>query len=194
MTLGRTPTGAIKIKTDGGLRAVECACCAPPEECCMYPAQALFDGFYTVDDLPDEIIYKNPFGEPLALYKGIKTSPITPAISGAFFGRPEPEFEDSFVYYAVDSYDEGWRKSAGLDFSPGLCLIGEEDGYQDQFAEAYTVSGPVSGTVTRESICTWTDENLRLTNFGYQWKVNGNNKSGLQNTPVGSYAGGYTVS
>jgi hypothetical protein len=27
MTLGRTPTGAIKIKTDGGLRAVECACC-----------------------------------------------------------------------------------------------------------------------------------------------------------------------
>jgi hypothetical protein len=27
MTLGRTPTGAIKIKTDGGLRAVNCACC-----------------------------------------------------------------------------------------------------------------------------------------------------------------------
>jgi hypothetical protein len=30
MTLGRTPTGAIKLKTDGGLRAVECACCVPP--------------------------------------------------------------------------------------------------------------------------------------------------------------------
>jgi hypothetical protein len=27
MTLGRTPAGLIKIKTDGGLRAVECACC-----------------------------------------------------------------------------------------------------------------------------------------------------------------------
>jgi hypothetical protein len=27
MTLGRSSTGAIKIKTDGGLRAVECACC-----------------------------------------------------------------------------------------------------------------------------------------------------------------------
>lgn len=27
MTLGRTSTGAIKIKTDGGLRAVGCACC-----------------------------------------------------------------------------------------------------------------------------------------------------------------------
>jgi hypothetical protein len=27
MTLGRTPAGAIKTKTDGGLRAVNCACC-----------------------------------------------------------------------------------------------------------------------------------------------------------------------
>ena len=27
MTLGRTTSGAIKIKTDGGLRAVNCACC-----------------------------------------------------------------------------------------------------------------------------------------------------------------------
>jgi hypothetical protein len=35
MTLGRTPTGAIKIKTDGGLRAVECACCESihPDAC-----------------------------------------------------------------------------------------------------------------------------------------------------------------
>ena len=29
MTLGRTSTGAIKIKSDGGLRAVNCACCNP---------------------------------------------------------------------------------------------------------------------------------------------------------------------
>lgn len=34
MTLGRTSSGAIKIKTDtagGGLRAVECACCVPQD-------------------------------------------------------------------------------------------------------------------------------------------------------------------
>ena len=31
MTLGLTSTGAVKIKTDGGLRAVNCACC---EEVC----------------------------------------------------------------------------------------------------------------------------------------------------------------
>ena len=33
MTLGRSSTGAIKIKTDGGLRAVECECCSPPCNC-----------------------------------------------------------------------------------------------------------------------------------------------------------------
>lgn len=31
MTLGRSSSGAIKIKTDGGLRAVECACCGPTD-------------------------------------------------------------------------------------------------------------------------------------------------------------------
>ena len=34
MTLGRTPTGAIKIKTDGGLRAVGCACCEMCDQTC----------------------------------------------------------------------------------------------------------------------------------------------------------------
>ena len=33
MTLGLTSSGAVKIKTDGGLRAVNCACCGTPCEC-----------------------------------------------------------------------------------------------------------------------------------------------------------------
>jgi hypothetical protein len=32
MTLGLSTSGAIKIKTDGGLRAVSCGCCEPPPE------------------------------------------------------------------------------------------------------------------------------------------------------------------
>lgn len=37
MTLGLTSTGAVKIKTDdGGLRAVNCACCVPLVCGCMY--------------------------------------------------------------------------------------------------------------------------------------------------------------
>jgi len=31
MVLGRTPAGLIKTKTDGGLRAVNCACCGPQD-------------------------------------------------------------------------------------------------------------------------------------------------------------------
>lgn len=65
---------------------------------------------------------------------------------------------------------------------------------EDQFADTYTVNGPTSGTVTRKSDCVWQGTGLKLTNFEYQWKVNGNNKIGFQNTPVGSYGGGYTVS
>ena len=37
MTLGRTSSGAVKIKTGGGLRAVECACCGG----CDLPAVCL---------------------------------------------------------------------------------------------------------------------------------------------------------
>lgn len=36
MIIGRTPSGAIKIKTDGGLRAVGCACCGG-DECAPFP-------------------------------------------------------------------------------------------------------------------------------------------------------------
>jgi hypothetical protein len=162
----------------------------------MYPAQALFDEFYTVDDLPDEIIYKNPFGEPLTLFKGIGTTPISPAIPGAFFGRPEPEFEGAFVYYAEDSYNEGWRKGADLDFPPGPCLIAEENGYEGQFADTYTVTWDAFGegspntnvVVTRESLCVWRGSdpcgNLVLLFYGfnseasggqdYQWSVKAN--------------------
>jgi hypothetical protein len=46
MTLGVTPTGAIKIKTDeagGGLRAVECACCRQRCGGCGPIAEALAD-------------------------------------------------------------------------------------------------------------------------------------------------------
>ncbi len=33
MTLGRTSSGAINVKTDGGLRAVNCACCEAEPDC-----------------------------------------------------------------------------------------------------------------------------------------------------------------
>ena len=47
MTLGRTASNAIKIKTDGTTRAVNCACCAPPcpeiTEYYIVISEAMFD-------------------------------------------------------------------------------------------------------------------------------------------------------
>lgn len=64
MILGRTPAGLIKTKSDGGLRAVNCACCAPPPiGCCAYTASGILNGLYTATDLPDEIkVYNGGFG------------------------------------------------------------------------------------------------------------------------------------
>ena len=39
MVIGRSSTGAIKIKTDGGLRAVNCACCGDSCGCSSVSAQ-----------------------------------------------------------------------------------------------------------------------------------------------------------
>jgi hypothetical protein len=97
---------------------------------------------------------------------------------------------DAEMWFPTDGFSEcliGFVIGGYPIFSPGF-LMG------DEFADTYTVIGPISGTVTRESICVWRGTDLTLTNFGYQWKVNGKNKSGFQNTPVGFYAGGYAVS
>lgn len=208
MTLGRSSSGAIKIKTDGGLRAVSCGCCEP-SLCCFYHAQALADGLFTVDDLPDEIIYKNPFGDPMTLFKGVwfYGSFDFTNIPGAYFGRPEPEFEDVVLYYGEESYSLGWKAAQGLTTSPGMCLFSPD--FEDTFADVYQISGPMSGSVTRQSACIWRGNGITLEyngsigGFGdqgdpaigtFKWQVNGNDKSGFQNTPVGTYEGGFTIS
>jgi hypothetical protein len=203
MILGRTPSGAIKTKSDGGgLRAVNCACCVT-ELCCMYPAQGLFDGFYTPQDLPTTLFVDN-----------FDASFLMDAPAGSVIVNGVMNLTDvngEFPYYNIDvdglygpdnfyaapnNLTEGfWFYDLGQGVIGGIqlqCLINEIT--SDQFADTYTISGPVSGTVTRESVCVWRGPNLRLTNFGFQWKVNENNKSGFQNTPVGSYGGSYTVS
>jgi hypothetical protein len=103
-----------------------------------------------------------------------------------------------FYYWTAPAELAGQYNAAGFG---GACLIGGLEGQQDwgcfvtdDFADSYTINGLISGTVTRESVCVWRGAGLTLLNYGYQWRVNGNNKIGDQNTPVGSYAGGYTVS
>ena len=169
-------------------------------ECCLYPAQALYDGDYGVDDLPDAVVATNSRGSHVLTKDGYGggVSGFQPIIDGAIYGNDDPNEDETVVTLQEGSQGIVWRRGSGLGDKSNACLITEiepvNNGIEDQFADTYIISGPISGAVTRESICVWRGSNLRLTNFGFQWKVNGNNKSGFQNTPVGSYAGGFTVS
>jgi hypothetical protein len=200
----KTQNGKV-ITKDG---KVSCECC---EECCLYPAQALTDGLYTYEDLPDTILYRPPTSTAYPTLNFIELIKEEDPQPSEFGNLDMVYYKGSFVAAGGNQsgdtipvefgfFDIDWAVNVlyeSLDFKSFLqCLISERfiDDVKDQFADAYTVSGPISGTVTRESICVWRGSNLRLTNFGYQWKVNGNNKTGNQNTPVGSYAGGYSVS
>jgi hypothetical protein len=187
------PAGNIKVITKDG--KVSCECC---EECCMYPAQGLADELYTSSDLPDSINFNYILNSTTGTLQLNKSGT---RYSGTVSGIGLVEFFVEFrpqsipVSWAYSSIRQNPSDSAGPNGST-QCLFRDFIDFpiKDQFADSYAISGPISGTVTRESICVWRGPNLRLTNFGFQWKVNGNNKSGLQNTPVGSYAGGFTVS
>jgi hypothetical protein len=159
----------------------------------------LFDGLYTYQDLPDTVLGTGISGDDNVVMS--RLNPPQPSIdsTGTSYYRGF-SLNGSLVGIGLREGGE-WvgTEVANEDAEFGECLISRlppdtSGEIADQFADTYTVSGPIPGTVTRESICVWSGENLRVTNFRYQWRVNGNNKSGNQNTPVGSYAGGYSVS
>lgn len=185
-TIKLQPSGNVLIK-DG---KVSCGCC---EGCCPYASQALFAGLYTYEDLPDTVLGTGIFG--MDEFVMSKLDPPEPSIDsvGTSYYRGT---SDGILYGIGINDDEAGDEWLGTE-------LGNEDAQftgclflvlGDQFANTYSVNGPVSGTVTRTSICTWEGTGLTLSNFGFQFKVNGNNKSGFQNTPEGSYAGGFTVS
>ena len=125
----------------------------------MYPAQALVDGDYTVDDLPDVFIEYAPAGS-------ITYTKLNPPIS---------ELGGLWYYEATIS---GVVERLGIALNPGLwtyqgqgesgpCLIttfGQQaPGREDQFADTYTVTWnyagsdvpPANSTVSRVSLCVW---------------------------------------
>jgi hypothetical protein len=111
------------------------------------------------------------------------------------------------IQTTIDS-PEGWQAFCG-EVTGGDCLIGVNGcgaGIFDQFASIYSVSGPVSGLIDRvepnedqflfDVNCRYSGTGLSLVynSTTYKWQLNGNPKIGFQNTPVGSYEGGYSVS
>ena len=209
-TIKLQPSGAVVIK-DG---KVACGCCELGD-CCFYHTQALANGTYMVGDLPDEIIFNRPFGlGPLSLFKGVWFFGNYPEaiISGAFFGRPEEEFEGSVVYYGEESFSDGWTTTPDISEDSEMGLLssgGDPRQFADVFLDQYIVSGPLNTTVTRVSFCLWQGGGASLfydgrsPDFGspgspaigtFKFLLNGNAKIGFNNTPVGSYGGGFTIS
>lgn len=185
----------------------------------MYPAQALADGLYTANDLPDVVDFTysasgNTFG------------PYTLTRTGTtFIGGPENEVK---IELAGDIWVSG-DGGGGIESFP--CLINETyqpsgaGGYEitveDQFADTYTVTaGPYSATVSRIDICNWigTDSCGNPVSLAYasgdpytepfKWFASiyfgpcgdpgtaplPGYKEGNQNTPIGEYQNGLTVS
>jgi hypothetical protein len=136
---------------------VSCTCCEAGE-CCMYPAQALFDGLYTVDDLPDSVLLFYDFADELECTR-----------AGSVFTGVLNEFYTYTIYLGEVGGNPQWL--LGINGQPDDnfdCLITrnyprveEEGGVEDQFADTYTVSYEGdSATVTRQSLCIWTGESI----------------------------------
>ena len=202
-TIKLQPSGAVVVK-DG---KVACSCCEqPPTSCCPYPAQALVDGLYTYEDLPDAIdIDSIEFTklDPPQFIGGVTQYYIN--LDGEYLGI-EDQTPDSIWAY------EGGNNA---------CLLNDA-GWEDQFADSYMITPNVGDSasptvVTRISLCLWqgTDTCGNFVYLSYDpnpnggedlmWNVffrfytttcvhDGNvsgqkNEDEFQNTPVGTYTG-----
>lgn len=194
----------VLTKTVDGEVRVSCSCCETG--CCMYPAQLLNEEVLTWEDLPEQI-------EVFFLGGGsVNMQRIEPPIedAGAIIyyeetGNGYAEGEN-YLYRLED--EEAYTVFLGGGAFSANCLFTDPEDFriQDLFADTYEVTGPVSGIVTRQSLCVWTGTGLTLTyrsqvfpstppyisNVG-KWSLNGQIKSGFQDSPVGTY-GDYSVS
>lgn len=116
MILGRTAENKIKIKTDGGLRAVGCACCGGAR--CLYyglyPASG-YDFLYDRNDLPASLTLTGaatPFDDVVTVFK----NSIQISISGliellyvrSIFWN---EYDDGYYEggWGIGLYQDGWK-------------------------------------------------------------------------------------
>jgi hypothetical protein len=130
----------------------------------MYSAQALLDGLYTVDDLPDTLVVIGSAGTPYSCLV-TKTNGSSPYYSGTCEGEQSRIIinDDNAWEFQTLSPEDGWLEPQ--DRSPNACLIFDPNlagnAYiEDQFADTYTVTScsepSAIGTIlTRTSLCYW---------------------------------------
>ena len=156
-TIKRKSNG--KIITKNG--KVSCTCC---EEfgCCMYPAQALFDGLYTYEDLPDTVVQVSSDVPPVVTVFTKLSSPQTGTGAGApgvpttyFLGIDSNSNNETVGIGIYSNDDEGpnsgptWKGTEVSNESSqyGACLFApifndplDYFSLEDQFADTYTVN------------------------------------------------------
>ena len=206
---------------------VSCECC-DEGECIFYPAIGMQQGFYTQEDLPDDILFK--FENDFVLFSKTDDSfyaTIQDELSGDVYFRItpipnenpiwEPGQSNFNILWRLQQFtDQGWQTIEEAEPAIALFSFAFADIFtKSLYAETYLISGPISGTVERvpppfegaSETCEWIGEDLILRynsrfsfdplyifSGNFKWQVNGKNKTGNQNTPVGSYEGGYSVS
>ncbi len=238
------------VKTQGGKVVtkdgkVSCSCCV---ECCMYLLGDFEEGKITQYDLPDEIFLEEAGAEFLLprveeYPSSIRDLNVNYELIGIANPYPNSE-QDPFINVYIGnefSLSSGWLSAFdGIEAGGSVRCFGYKSigisapgdfftirAVYDNFSSSYSVTGPVSGVVTRpqkwsktdqeyvdeffeyfnggsvgppptepQTICRWAGSGivLKWNTSTARWNVNGFEKSGLQNTPVGSYAGGYSVS
>jgi len=162
-----------KILTKNG--KVSCGCCRGGGECCMYPAQALADGLYRWEDLPDELEYYFSTGALRFTLQKVAPRPIG-ANPEILYYEDIGGNDEAFIGLTEfgDQTPNQWEWAGGpatTNVDPS-CLLA--DGTQaepmdfknyllrDKFADTYTILDVESGQtiiVNRKSLCLWEEDN-----------------------------------
>ena len=107
-----------------------CACCEQPDPCGLYPAQELFDQFYSPSDLPDAV-----------------------TVDGVSYARNGTSYGDTINGVLLE--ENVWAKYKNSVRSARPALL--QKGVKDQFANAYTVTdnNGYSVIIRRTGPCSW---------------------------------------
>lgn len=201
----------LKRCSEGGTAA--CPTCGGTSTGCFYSASLVLDGTISIDDLPDKIKVRLQTATPPypeADFDFLKQSDgsylIDPAVaSGVYAGSVFLQSGVSFKAAPASVFDFGgaplWGFVSSNPFlgftnnSIGQCIppyFTSENFVRDAFDDHYTTGGV---TLTRVSDYLWTGGGHALywSATGWGWVLDGHSKTGFQNSPVGSYSGGGTV-
>jgi|LakMenE18May11ns_1017448.scaffolds.fasta_scaffold9519747_1 hypothetical protein len=195
-TTGEGSNLRVLTKTVDGEQRVSCSCCEAG--CCMYSAQGLVNGDYTLDDLPEKIVANSDRGDgsfELTLNKSSSSLDAffyfsdsqTDLVLVSLSTEPEPIWDVGFQIYdaSLDPPIRSYGFTSKCLIKGDGNLTQEDDLVEDQFADEYNVeitgkdNFSLNATVTRNELCVWqysdgsTGVTLQFSDFLQKWIVDG---------------------